>query len=750
MTIRRILATLLIFFAQPYEISFGSEDTTAQAQIQSNTRKFDSESVFEQGEGEKSAYDMPISQSPWLYEDQYILSIATGFDQPIAKAPVVASLITADTIKAMGASEIDEILESVPGLHVSRSPIGYNPIYSFRGVHTAFNPQVLMLIDNIPITNLFHGDRNTVWGGMPVEAISRIEVIRGPGSALYGADAFAGVINIITKTPEEVGAGELGLRIGDFGTRGLWLSRSGSVGELALSVILELNKTQGSNALITADAQTWLDRVADTNASMAPQQVNLSRNNLDLRTYAVYRGLTVRAGLQSRSNWGDGAGVAQAVNPDNKFSSRRYNIDLHYRKLDLFPQLELESRLSYFRTTQEVEGNLVLYPSGSSGPFFGTNNSSLSVDEQGQYDIFEFGVIGNPELFEKHKRISFAANYTGLEDHQLSLGVGYYIGHIDQVRESKNFAVPPGYDRFINRNGIQLYDVTDTHLAFMPEVRRENRYLFLQDSWQLANDWELTAGVRSDSYSDFGSTINPRFALVWANSYRLTTKLLYGEAFRAPSFAETQEVNNPVALGNPNLRPEKMKSFELAFDYRWDIDDAITINFFYYDWNDIILYKPDAGSSTVTAQNTGRQDGYGLELDFTRPLSENLQLNANFAWQRSKDQLNYADAADTPERQFYINARWQQNNWHFSLQGHWVMKRNRSPFDSRSAVKDYLKVDLTARRVFSRHVEMALQVNNLLHEEILEPSPNAEPSPFIVNDLPLPGRSVSAEVRFLF
>ena len=62
----------------------------------------------------------------------------------------------------------------------------------FRGVHTGFNPQVLMLINNIPITNLFHGDRNLVWGGMPVEAISRIEIIRGPGSALYGADAFAG------------------------------------------------------------------------------------------------------------------------------------------------------------------------------------------------------------------------------------------------------------------------------------------------------------------------------------------------------------------------------------------------------------------------------------------------------------------------------------------------------------------------------------------------------------------------------
>ena len=87
----------------------------------------------------------------------------------------------------------------------------------------------------------------------------------------------------------------------------------------------------------------------------------------------------------------------------------------------------------------------------------------------------------------------------------------------------------------------------------MPEGRRDSSYIYIQDIWQLSNDWELTAGVRSDHYSDFGSTTNPRFALVWANTYRLTTKLFYGEAFRAPSFAETKEVNNPVALGNPTF-----------------------------------------------------------------------------------------------------------------------------------------------------------------------------------------------------
>lgn len=690
------------------------------------------------------------SYSPWLYEDQYILSIATGFDQPITKAPVVASIITATDIKAMGATDIDQILETVPGLHVSRSPIGYNPIYSFRGVHTGFNPQVLMLVDNIPITNLFHGDRNTVWGGMPVEAISRVEVIRGPGSALYGADAFAGVINIITKKPSEIGSGEVGIRWGSLNTRNFWLSGATSMGQVELSGVLELHKTDGSKAQITADAQTWLDHMTGTQVSVTPHRVNLSRDNLDLRTSAVYKNLTLRAGLQSRSNWGDGAGVAQVVNPDNKFSSRRYNFNLQYHR-ELLPDLDIEAGLSYYRTSQEVEGNLVLYPAGSTGPFV-TQSTAPDINSQitNELATFNNGVIGNPELFEKHQRFGLSAIYSGFEDHRLLLGFGHYIGRIDRVRESKNFGVPADYERLIIRSGEEIFDVTDTDLAFLPEGRRDSSYMYIQDIWQLGNDWEFTAGVRRDHYSDFGSTTNPRLALVWANTYRLTTKLIYGEAFRAPSFAETKEVNNPVALGNPSLRPEKIRSHELAFDYRWDIDDAISINFFYYDWHNIILYRPDTGVSTMTAQNTGRQTGYGFEFELTKPLSKELQLDFNFAWQRSQDRLNQADAADSPERQLYINAHWHRDRSHLDLRGNWVMNRNRSVYDNRHPVKDYLSIDVSFRQVFSKELDVTLLVRNLLDKDCFEPSPYGDPTAFIKNDLPIGGRSISAEMRFSF
>ena len=116
----------------------------------------------------------------------------------------------------MGARDIDQVLESIPGLHVSTSAIGNNSIYQIRGISSDVNPQVLMLINGVPVTNIFTGSRSQAWGGMPVENISRIEVIRGPGSAIYGADAYAGTINIITKNATEIDGLELGASAGSF------------------------------------------------------------------------------------------------------------------------------------------------------------------------------------------------------------------------------------------------------------------------------------------------------------------------------------------------------------------------------------------------------------------------------------------------------------------------------------------------------------------------------------------------------
>src|SRR5690606_5416916 len=87
-----------------------------------------------------------------VYGSEELISIATGYKQPISKAPAVASIITAEEIQRVGATDIDEVLELIPGLHVAKNYQGYYPIYTVRGIYSTFNPQMLILINGIPQT----------------------------------------------------------------------------------------------------------------------------------------------------------------------------------------------------------------------------------------------------------------------------------------------------------------------------------------------------------------------------------------------------------------------------------------------------------------------------------------------------------------------------------------------------------------------------------------------------------------------
>lgn len=685
------------------------------------------------------------------YGDKATVSIATGVEQPLRKAPSVASIITAADIKAMGATDLDEVLETVPGLHVARSNIGYNPVYTFRGIHSGLNPQVLVLINGIPITNSYQGDRSQIWGGMPVQAISRVEVVRGPGSALYGADAFAGVINITTKTKQDIAGTEVGGRVGSYDTYDGWALHGGEWAGFDVAAAVEYHKTHGPDSIVDSDLQSQLDRALGTQASLAPGPVNLMRDNLDARLDLSRDHWRFRGGLQHRSNWGNGAGVAQALDPINRYESDRWNADLTYDNKEFAEGWELTGQISYFDTSQVVQRNLTLLPPGT----------RLPIGANGQIDFatptglltFPNGYIGNPEVWERHTRANLSAVYRGFSDHTVRFGAGFNYDNLYRAHESKNFGMDPVTGNSIPvLPGSKVVDVSGTSLAFMLPHDRKDGFFFVQDEWKLARDWTLTGGARYDYYSDFGETLNPRGALVWDLRYDLTAKLMYGSAFRAPSFAEMYAANNPVTLGNAQLKPETLDSIELAFDYRPRNDLRLGWNVFHYWWKDIIRYVPDAGGASSTAQNTGRQEGTGTELEAEWKADDSLKLTGNYSVQYSSDETNDHDAGYAPHHQVYLRANWDfLPDWQFVPQAKWIIGRDRAVGDSRPRISDYTWVDLTLRRKnLLDHMEVAFSIRNLLDADAREPSLAGTPAAAIPYDLPLAGRSFFGEVRFNF
>ncbi|MDD2759878.1 MAG: TonB-dependent receptor, partial [Methylomonas sp.] len=264
--------------------------------------------------------------------------------------------------------------------------------------------------------------------------------------------------------------------------------------------------------------------------------------------------------------------------------------------------------------------------------------------------------------------------------------------------------------------------------------------------------WQFTAGVRYDYYSDFGDTVNPRLGLVWDARYDLTAKLLYGTAFRAPAFSEMYIVGNPVTLGNPSLRPETMETVELALDYRPLDDLHLGFNLFHYWWSDMITFVQDTGATTITAQNAGRQEGWGGELQAEWAATDTFKLSGNYSYQNAMDLATRLDAGNTPHHQVYARANWEfLPDWQASPQIKWIVDRERIAGDTRLPIGDYALVDFTLRRNrLADHVEVAFSVRNLFDSDIREPSPYGSGGAPIPNDFPMAGRNFYGEIRLKF
>jgi len=652
------------------------------------------------------------------YGDKSTVSIATGNQQTLRRAPAVASVITAEDIAAMGATDLDEVLEAVPGVHVNRSANGYSSLYVIRGVYSQFAPQVLVMQNGIPITTLFQGNKGNVWGGYPVEHIARIEVIRGPGSALYGADAYSGVINIITKSAADTPGTEAGVRAGSFNTKNTWVQHGGKLGPVDVAAYLRVGSTDGFKSVISADAQTRFDRLLHTSASLAPGPVNTGYDAIDANLDLGFEKWRLRGGYKLRENVGTGAGIASALDPVGRSQSERMTADLSWTDAQFARDWGLGFTASYLQYTQLIPTDFQLFPSGA--------NLGGGVSPN--------GFFGGPDTWERQIRLSTYANYTGFSGHSLRFGLGHDDLNLYKTHETRNFTyLPNGALKPVP--GGALVDFSDTDPFLRPQ-RRLVDYLYVQDEWSFAKDWALTTGLRRDNYSDFGGTTNPRLALVWDASLDVTAKLLLGRAFRAPAFIEVYGISNPVALGNLNLRPETISTVEAVISWQARRDTQINLSLFHYDMNDIIR---NVGG---TYANTGAQNGQGAEFEAVWDASRSLRLTGSYSLQRSIDEATQQDAGYAPHHHIYARADWRfTQNWMTSTQVNWVAERKRSPGDLRPDIADYTTVDLTLRTKNSINGwDFSASIRNMFDADVREPS--LAPGTALPNDLPMAPRSV--------
>jgi iron complex outermembrane receptor protein len=308
-----------------------------------------------------------------------------------------------------------------------------------------------------------------------------------------------------------------------------------------------------------------------------------------------------------------------------------------------------------------------------------------------------------------------------------------------EIQELKDPVYKANYNPSTGIPLSSLQDFSAPGTNFVSEEKRKLWAAYSELLYDIKENLRVTAGVRYDHYSDFGGVVNPRLGAAWEVNSHNTVKLMYGEAFRAPTFAELYNKNNPSLVGNSNLNPEKVKTVELNLQNTSldNLDASITI--FESTIDNIIT------TANSTYVNQGKTTTQGLEAELKQNLRRGSYIVANYTYQNPKNDMTSQNLENISHQQAYLALNYRINNtFNLYTDVKYIGKQTRSSTDARDEVDSSItsNVTLLAKNLIQKDLQMKLSVYNLFDERSYDSN-----SPY---DYPLAGRSYMAEMSYKF
>lgn len=651
-------------------------------------------------------------------------TVASGKETRVDRSASVVSVITSEEIEEMGALNLDDALASVPGLYIAREQTASASMYYFRGITSQNNQEVKVLIDGIDIYNWVYGNQGTVSRDLPVSNIHRIEVLRGAASALHGADAYAGLIMITTKRAKDLPRDQIGFSVGTQDTYRVHYEKAYESEDFSMSFLFDAYATGGDELTVLRDSQTNLDDQTGTNVSFSPGHTNYRSKSYSFVTNFDSEEVSATFLYNKLTDYELGIGINDSLDPYGRYGAQKIGLNVNYSpNLLKFSNNQTRLQVSYFYNDMKSEKDPFLLPPGSILPT--SSGNQLFVD----------GMIGNPEF--ETKNLSFDVHNTlDINNHHISSGFGWYYSDVYKVNESKNFNLDFSPKPFVQ-------DVSDTVEVFLPERSRTNFHAYLQDEVTINEHVSLTTGARYDYYNDFGSSFNPRIALVYYPDRFLTVKALYGTAFTTPSLVKSSIRNNPVNIGNPNLKAEEIDTYELSMYYQMTDNLTYNLSIFHYQIDEFFTIN----ETTTLLENGGSFDGYGYEFEADyKANGYGIKLNNSYV--RIENNETNKDRGGAPNHKAYIrNYFTLSDNLSANVQFNWHGKVKRGSEDERQAMdsQSYVDFNIKLKNLFNTEASSTFIAQNVFKESVTVPSVEVSAAS-IPNDYPYNGRSFHLKI----
>jgi len=598
----------------------------------------------------------------------------------ITDAPAaVTALDPADIQLNAGQGQVPKLLETTPGVDIAQ-----NGLYDFnvntRGFNSSLTRRLLVLLDGRDLSIVFLGAQE--WNGLsvPVEDLGRLEFVRGPGSALYGANAFNGVINIITPSPRQVLGTKATVAGGELSTFRTDIRHAGMSGPWSYK--MNVGRFQG---------KTW----------STPRDASLSRP-------FEYDGLNPFLNVEARP-----------LNPDevaSTYGSGRVDYDIDEKSGATaeggITQVENEV---YITGIGRVQVTRALKPWGRVS--YTDGHSSLQLWASGR------------DSREPQYSLS-----TGLplEEHSLTLQ-GDYQYHFTALD-----------DRLFVTTGLSYRSQRiDTRGTLMLNEHRDNMTgVYAQLEYRVAPQLKAVAAARFDRSTLHESQLSPKVALVYSPFANHTFRLTYNRAFQAPNYSELYlSLLHPAKLlayyGNSALKVEKIGGLEFGYKGVLNASAFLTIDAYYNELSDFITdLSPGAnpayrGQELINGQlrtvwsygNAGKVTETGAEVGANYYFTDAWSVGVNYAY------FDFSIVEQSPGDPIQPNAPRHKMNTTLTYRGARfegsVGVKVMPSFDWAAGIYQgrilaYTLVNLAASYRLTNQVQLALNVANLLDREHYE------------------------------
>jgi outer membrane receptor for ferrienterochelin and colicins len=536
-------------------------------------------------------------------EVQTVVS-ASKYRQKVSEAPASITIITADDIKKFGYRTLADILRSVRGLYTT-----YDRNYDYIGIRGFgrpgdYNTRILLLVDGHRINDAIYA--SAAIGTefiLDVDLIERVEVTRGPGSSLYGSNAFFGVVNVITRRSRDTAGTELSAEAASEQTykgRLTYGNRAGKDREALLS----------ATGYASAGGQLYFSEYDPRNPLADPRAANNGFADAG-------DGDRFQSGYGKFSSGGFQLSAA-AVQRTKVIPTASYGVDFND------PGNRTTDKRAYLDAQYSVQGSR-----GAEYTF------------RGYYDVYQYsgdylysGTVNQDRAYGTWYGGEARVTARVLSAHRVIAGAEYETrGRQDQW------------------NG----DAGAAGTVYLDDRRRSQYWaVYAQDEITISPVFLIYAGVRHDQVSTFGGSTNPRLAAVIKPVENGTLKLLYGKAFRAPTVYEMRYEAPPAMLSNPGLKPEQIETYELVYEHDFGRGLRAAASRYSYSIRHLITQTADAFGST-SFQNIERAEATGTELEVQKSWQNGINGRLNYTNQKARNPETGELLTNAPENLAKLN-----------------------------------------------------------------------------------------------